>query len=245
MPSIGLGTYGLRGQEGINVIRKALDVGYRHIDTAEFYENEAEVGQALSTSSVARKEIFITTKVWPNHFQRKDFLTSEENSLRRLKTGYIDLLLLHWPNDEVPLGQPLGALEKLIADGKVRNGGVSNFSVTQMKEARHLVSTVVSGNQVECHLGLVPKDIIHYATEHSIAITAYSPLDKGAITTQQDLRELAKKYDKTEAQIALRWLTQQGIAVIPKTKTYKRLEENLESEQFLLNDEDIDLLGRL
>lgn len=244
MPIVGLGTYQLRGRECAEVVQTALAMGYRHIDTAETYSNEAEVGQALANSGVPRESVFVTTKVWPHNFHRNDFLTSVEESLGRLRTDYVDLLLLHWPNDEVPLGEPLGALERLIADGKVRNGGVSNFSVSQLKNSLRIAGPAISCNQVKCHLGAVPTDVIHYAAENSIVVTAYSPLAKGAIAKQHHLRELAEKYGKTASQIALRWLTQQGVAVIPKSSKRERLEENLASGQFTLDPADVDLLGR-
>jgi len=245
MPVVGLGTYQLRGNECVDVVQTALAMGYRHIDTAETYSNEAEVGQALASSGVSRESVFVTTKVWPHNFHRKDFLASAEESLRRLRTDYIDLLLLHWPNEEVPLEEPLGALEKLIADGKVRHGGVSNFSGDQMKNSLRIAGPAISCNQVKCHLGTVPADVIRYATDNSIVVTAYSPLARGAVAKQKHLRELSEKYGKSASQIALRWLSQQGVAVIPKTARRERLEENLASSQFSLDAEDVDLLGRL
>ncbi len=245
MPIVGLGTYQLRGRECVDVVQTALAMGYRHIDTAETYGNEAEVGQALANSGVPRPSVFVTTKVWPHNFHRNDFLTSVEASLGRLKTDYVDLLLLHWPNDEVSLEEPLGALERLIADGKVRNGGVSNFSVSQLKNSLRIAGSSVSCNQVKCHLGAVPTDVIRCATDNSIVVTAYSPLAKGALAKQNHLREIGEKYGKTASQIALRWLTQHGIAVIPKTSKRERLEENLASADFALDAEDIDLLGHL
>lgn len=246
MPAVGLGTYQLRGRECVEVVSAALDIGYRHIDTAETYGNEAEVGQAVERSAVSRDQIFLTTKVWPHNFQHKEFVASAEQSLRRLKTDYIDLLLLHWPNDEVPLEEPLGALQQLIGEGKVRNGGVSNFSVPQLRDSLRVAdSRVVACNQVKCHPGSVPEDVVRFAADNSIALTAYSPLAKGAVAKQKQVRELAQKYGRTEAQIALRWLSQQGIAVIPKTSKLARLEENLASTDFSLDADDVALLWRL
>ncbi|MFM0648560.1 aldo/keto reductase [Paraburkholderia bryophila] len=193
MPVVGLGTYQLRGNECVDVVQTALAMGYRHIDTAETYGNEAEVGQALANSGVPRESVFVTTKVWPHNFHRKDFLASAEESLRRLKMDYVDLLLLHWPNDEVPLEEPLGALEKLIADGKVCHGGVSNFSAGQMKNSLRIAGPAITCNQVKCHLGAVPADVIRFATDNSIVVMAYSPLAKGAVGKQKHLRELAEK----------------------------------------------------
>lgn len=245
MPVVGLGTYQLRGHECVDVVQLALAMGYRHIDTAETYGNEAEVGQALTNSGVPRDSVFVTTKVWPHNFHKRDFLASAEESLRRLQTDYVDLLLLHWPNEDVPLEEPLGALEKLIADGKVRHGGVSNFSVGQMKNSLRIAGPAIACNQVKCHLDAVPTDVVRYGSDNSIVVTAYSPLAKGAVAKQRHLPELAQKYGKTASQVALRWLSQQGVAVIPKTARRERLEENLASGQFTLAVEDVDLLGRL
>jgi len=181
MPVVGLGTYQLLGHECVDVVQSALAVGYRHIDTAKTYGNEAQVGQALASSGVPRDSVFVTTKVWPHNFHESDFLRSAEESLRKLRTDYVDLLLLHWPYEEVRLEEPLGALEKLISDGKVRHGGVSNFSVGLMKSSLRIAGPAISCNQVKCHLGAVPTDVIRYATDNSIVVTAYSPLAKGTI----------------------------------------------------------------
>ncbi|OBR53123.1 aldo/keto reductase [Paraburkholderia tropica] len=245
VPMIGLGTYRLYDGECAEVVRTALQLGYRHLDTAAMYGNEAQVGTGIAKSGVGREEIFLTTKVWPHNFRTRDFIDSAERSLSALRTDYVDLLLLHWPNDEVPLEEPLRALETLIAQGKVKNGGVSNFSVRQMAEAREIAGPAVSCNQVQCHIGAVPNDVLKYASEHEITVTAYSPLARGRITKDAALNTIGRKYGMTSSQVALRWMSQQGVAVIPKTRTRSRLEENLASSSFTLSDEDLDMLGRI
>ena len=245
MPLMGLGTYQLRASRCVEAVCQALELGYRHIDTAEMYSNEAEIGEAISTSGVAREKLFITTKVWPHNFHAKEFLSSAEDSLRRLKLDYVDLLLLHWPRDEVPLGEPLEALASLIESGKVRHGGISNFSVAQMAKAKRIAPGAVRVNQVKCHFGYVPFDVVAAATSTGIAITAYSPLAHGAVRKEKQLIQLGQKYGVTPSQIALRWLTQQGIAVIPKASTKERLIENLASRDITLHDDDIERLGRI
>lgn len=245
MPSIGLGTYNLRDAKCVEIVQKALTLGYRHIDTAGMYGNELEIGKAIELSSVSRNDVFITTKVWPHNFQAPHFVNAVEQSLKYLKTDYLDLVLLHWPRDEIPLEETLGALEKVIKAGKVRHGGVSNFSVTQLDEAVRIAPTAVRCNQVKCHLGALPFGVIQRARELGVAVTAYSPLGQGAVHADERLNQLAEKYQCTSSQVALRWLSQQGIAVIPKTANAHRLQENFLSDHLNLSDDDLAQLGRL
>ncbi len=243
MPTLGLGTWRMNGRKCISTVSTAIDLGYRHIDTAEMYGNELEVGKAIKVSGIDRDQLFITTKVWPHNFQPKDFIKAFDISLRKLDTDYVDLLLLHWPNDLVPVKETLGQLAKLIDSGKVRAGGVSNFSVGQMEEALDYLDSGIVCNQVRCHHGSVPRDVINFARLHNLAITAYSPLRNGAVSEVKILRDMADKYNKTPAQIALRWLIQQGLVAIPKASSFERLQENLCVTEFSLSQEDIELLG--
>lgn len=243
MPTLGLGTWRMNGRKCISTVSTAIDLGYRHIDTAEMYGNELEVGKAIKVAGIDREQLFITTKVWPHNFQSKDFVKAFEISLRKLDTDYVDLLLLHWPNELVPVKETLGELAKLIDSGKVRAGGVSNFSVEQMEEALDYLDSGIVCNQVRCHYGSVPRDVINYARLHNLVITAYSPLKNGAISEVKILRDMADKYNKTPAQIALRWLIQQGLVTIPKASSFDRLQENFSVTEFSLSQEDIELLG--
>ena len=245
MPLTGIGTYQLRGSTCASTVRTALELGYRHIDTAQMYGNEAEVGQAIVASGVPRADIFVTTKVWTSDFRAADFISATERSLAALKTGYVDLLLLHWPQHAVPLEETLGALQQVLARGWARRGGVSNFSIAQMERALAIAGTAVSCNQVACHVGAAPAPLIAAARTRGVAITAYSPLAQGALRRDRLLTELGARYGMTAAQVALRWLTQQGIAVIPKASSRARLAENLAAQQFTLGDADINRLGRL
>jgi diketogulonate reductase-like aldo/keto reductase len=244
MPLVGLGTYMLKGAACSDVVHKALKMGYRHIDTAEMYQNEAEIGEGIARSGVARSDLFVTTKVWPNNFASADFTRAANQSLRRLRTDYIDLLLLHWPQADVPVEQPLEALAKLIDSGKVRYGGVSNFSAEQMHEARRIAPMTVSNIQIKCNADVVPGALIKTARENNLNVTAYSPLGQGAARRDQRLKDIAERLGCTPSQVALRWMTQQGVAVIPKTSNVQRLEENLLSTNFHLPDTDIDYLGK-
>ncbi|WP_369790412.1 aldo/keto reductase [Rouxiella sp. WC2420] len=243
MPTLGLGTWRMNGRKCISTVSTAIDLGYRHIDTAEMYGNELEIGKAIKVAGIDRRELFITTKIWPHNFQSKDFIKAFEISLRKLDTDYVDLLLLHWPNDLIPVEETLSAMANLIDSGKVRAGGVSNFSVSQMEDALDFLDSGIVCNQVRCHYGSVPRDIINYAHLHNLVITAYSPLKNGGISEIKILRDMADKYNKTPAQIALRWLIQQGVVVIPKASSFDRLNENLIVTEFSISQEDIEILG--
>lgn len=238
LPLIGLGTYDLNGGRCIQTVATALELGYRHIDTAQMYRNERQVGDGVSKSGVDRADIFLTTKIWPSDFQPRDFIDAVERSLENLKVDYIDLLLLHWPQSDVPLAETLSALKEVITKGWVRNGGVSNFSVTLMEEAVRLAGTAVACNQVSGRVGALPSDVIRVARGMGIAVTAYSPLGRGALRNNRQLTEIGKRYGVTAAQVALRWLTQQGIAAVPKASSEQRLRENLAALEFTLDEAD-------
>lgn len=243
MPLVGLGTWPLRGKECESVVRTALDLGYRHIDTAEMYGNESEVGVALKQAGVSREEVFITTKVWTNHFRPEAFIAAAEASLRRLRVDYVDLLMLHWPEESVPLPQTLSALRTLVDRGLTRRGGVSNFSTTLVDQSLAVDEQLISTNQIRCAAGHVPFETIRHCRAKGLTVTAYSPLEGGKVSRSHGLAELAKKYGRTPEQIALRYLTQQGVSVIPRTRSTIRLEENLNSTDFDLRREDLEEIG--
>lgn len=243
IPLMGLGTWKLNGQNAASTVQTALDLGYRHIDTAAMYGNEREVGNAISSSLVDREHIFITSKVWPNNFHKKDFIRSVEKSLRSLSTDYLDLILLHWKNESIPLHEPLDALGELIAQGKVLAGGVSNFDENDLHDALDYAPEVISVNQIKMAYPLIPSPVINYAKQHSVITTAYSPLNSGTLRSDTVVLRLSEKYDCTPAQITLRWLTQQNIVAIPKSASFERLNENLNSLNFTLSDADISELG--
>lgn len=245
LPAIGLGTYELTGSGCVQTVAKALELGYRHIDTAQMYGNERQVGIAIAKSGVDRADIFLTTKIWPSNFRRRDFIDAAERSLHELQVDYVDLLLLHWPQYDVPLAETLGALHEVIAKGWVRNGGVSNFSVTQMEDAVRLAGADVVCNQVSCRVGALPSDVIEAAGEMDVLVTGYSPLGRGGLSNDRQLVEIGKRYGMTAAQVALRWLTQQGIAVIPKARSEHRLRENLAALDFTLKEADVRVIDAM
>ncbi len=246
MPALGLGTWQLSGAACEKSVRLALDLGYRHIDTAEMYGNEAEIGRAVQASGVDRASLFITTKIWTNHLRAQDVGPTAETSRRKLKTDYVDLLLIHWPNTTVPLAETLGAMMKLKEAGKARAIGVSNFSVGQMTEALTKHKAPIACNQVEYHLLLNQRPILDYARGHGMAVVAYCPLARGQLTDNGVLTRIGARHGKTAAQVALRWLVQQpGVAAIPKATREPNLRANLEIFDFALDAAERAELDRL
>ncbi len=245
MPALGLGTWQLSGSACESAVRLALDIGYRHIDTAEMYGNEAEIGRALAASKIDRSSVFITTKIWSNHLRAKDVGPTVEASLRKLKTDYVDLLLIHWPNASVPVAETLGAMMKLKAAGKAKTIGVSNFSVRQMNEAIETKAPIAC-NQIEYHLLLNQRPVLDYAHRHQMAVTAYCPLARGRLVNNSTLARIGKKHGKSAAQVALRWLIQQaGVAAIPKASSEHNLRANFAVFDFALDPEDLAVLDRM
>jgi 2,5-diketo-D-gluconate reductase B len=244
MPVLGLGTWDLRGNACFSAVKEALQLGYRHIDTAEFYGNEAEIGKAIAQSGVPREELFITTKVWTNHHKAPDFKKAAGDSLKRLGLSHIDLLLIHWPNPAVPLAETLGALGQLAKEGKALSVGISNFSVAQMKEAVLLSSHSLACNQIPYSLPEKREGELAYARSQGMAVCAYSPLGRGAFLDREELGTVGKKHHKTQAQVALKWLIrQEGVAAIPKASGGKHLKENFEIFDFDLDPADLKLLA--
>jgi len=246
MPALGLGTWKLSGAACEATVRRALDIGYRHIDTAEMYGNEAEIGRAVAASGLDRESLFITTKIWTDHLRAKDVGPAADASLRKLKTDYVDLLLIHWPNASVPMGETLGAMMKLKQAGKAKAIGVSNFSVEQMDEALNRHNAPIACNQVEYHLMLNQGPILDFARRHKIGVTAYCPLSRGRLVDDRTLAAIGAKHGKSAAQVALRWLVQQqGVAAIPKATGEANLRANLAIFDFALDKADADQLDRL
>ncbi|MDR9419637.1 aldo/keto reductase [Gracilimonas sp.] len=239
VPEIGLGTHRLIGREGANIIKLALNLGYRHIDTAQSYKNEREVGEAIKRSHVSRDEIFLTTKVWHTHLEKEDVLKIAENSLRELDTPYVDLLLIHWPNPDINIEKTMEAFLSLRDQGKALNIGVANYPLKQLQELNEELAAPVFCNQVEYHPLLGQFDLLDYAAENDLLFTAYSPLAQGKVTEIPLLQELGEKYGKSPAQIALRWLIEQEqVVAIPKASTEDHLRENIDVYDFALEDDD-------
>jgi diketogulonate reductase-like aldo/keto reductase len=236
IPLIGLGTWELRGRTCVQIVQEALRIGYRHLDTAEMYDNETEVGEGLRASAVPRDEVFVVTKVWPSHFAPRDLEGTAKDSLTRLRLPHVDLLLLHWPNPQVPLADTLGALCKVKRAGLTRHIGVANFTVALIEEAARLSSEPLVCNQVEMHPYLDQSKVVAACRAHDMAVVAYSPIARGNAAKDAVLARIGKAHGKTAAQVCLRWLVQQGIGAIPRTSKVERLKENLAIFDFALSD---------
>jgi diketogulonate reductase-like aldo/keto reductase len=239
IPAIGLGTWELRGRTCARLVEQALRLGYRHIDTAQVYENEREVGEGMRASGVKRDEIFLTTKVWTTHFKPNDLERSAKESLARLRLSEIDLLLLHWPNPQVPLAETLGALARVKQLGLARHIGVSNFTVALIEEAVAACPEPLVCNQVEYHCYLDQTKVREACARHGMAVVAYSPLVKGRIKNDRALLRIGDRYRKTAAQVCLRWLVQQKVCAIPRTSRIERLSENIGVFDFALSAEEM------
>jgi 2,5-diketo-D-gluconate reductase B len=236
IPFVGLGTWELRGRACARIVEQALRLGYRHIDTAEMYDNEREVGEALRASAVARASVFITTKIWPSHFAPLELERAAKACLARLRLAEVDLLLLHWPNPQIPLSETLGALSKVKQAGLARHIGVSNFTVPLIAEAVRLAGEPLVCNQIEMHPFLDQSKVTAACREHGLAVVAYSPIARGSAKKDAVLARIGAAHGKSAAQVSLRFLVQQGIAVIPRTSRIERLSENSAIFDFVLSD---------
>ncbi|MBB4301550.1 diketogulonate reductase-like aldo/keto reductase [Rhodobium orientis] len=235
IPAIGMGTWRLSGADGQRAVETALEVGYRHIDTAEIYGNEREVGAAIAASGIRRDELFVTTKAWHDHIGAGDLQRAAEASLERLGLAHADLYLIHWPNPDIPLGQSLEALADVKARGLARAVGVSNFPALLLEEAIRLSPVPLALNQVEMHPYLAQSAVMDVAHRNGLAVTAYCPIARNTVAEDPVVVAIAEAHGKTPAQVALRWLIQKGgVIAIPKSSHRKRLIENLDVFDFEL-----------
>jgi diketogulonate reductase-like aldo/keto reductase len=226
IPLLGLGTWDLRGRTCSRIVEQALRLGYRHIDTAEMYDNEREVGEGLRASGVPRNEVFVVTKIWPSHFAPGELLRATKESLTKLRVGEVDLLLLHWPNPRIPLSETLGALCKVKEAGLARNIGVSNFTVALIEEATRLSSEPLVCDQVELHPFIDQSKVRAACAAHGMAVVAYCPIARGNAKNSELLARIGETHGKSAAQVSLRFLVQQQVVVIPRTSKLERLSEN-------------------
>jgi 2,5-diketo-D-gluconate reductase B len=234
IPAIGLGTWELRGRTCARLVEQALRLGYRHIDTAQVYENEREVGEGLRASKVRRDEIFVTTHFAPNDLER-----STKESLTKLRLSEVDLLLLHWPNPQVPLVETLGALARVRKLGMTRHIGVSNFTVALIEEAVAACPEPLACDQVEYHPYLDQTKVLDACARQGMAVVAYSPVAKGRVKNDQILARIGHGHGKSAAQVCLRWLVQQNVSAIPRTSRIERLSENIDIFDFVLSDDEM------
>jgi diketogulonate reductase-like aldo/keto reductase len=239
MPAIGFGTWQLENGTAVPLVEKALEVGYRHIDTAQIYGNERDVGIAIRNSGIKRDELFVTTKVWIDNFGQGDLQRSAEISLEKLGLDHVDLLLLHWPKPSPPLAETLAALNEVRAKGWTRAIGVSNYPSAQLEEAAKLSDAPIATDQVEYHPYLSLKTLKAKADALGVSITAWSPLAQGKVAQEPLLIEIGRAHGKTPGQVTLRWIIQQGIIAIPRTSNPKRIEENFDVLDFELSEKEM------
>ena len=237
IPKLGFGTWQLTGRACEVAVRDALELGYRHIDTARMYANEAEVGQGLHDSGLNRDEVFVTTKLWRDELDAASVRGALEHSLRDLRTEYVDLLLIHWPNPRVPLADTLGAMREAQEAGRVRQLGVANFPTAMLREALELAPLIC--DQVEYHPYLAQPAVLELARERELMLTAYSPLAQGAVLRDPVIAQIAEAHGKTAGQVVLRWLLDQpNVAAIPKAASHEHRASNLDVFDFELSDDE-------
>ncbi len=245
IPLLGLGTWDLRGRVCSRVVQQALLLGYRHIDTAEMYDNEREVGEGMRGSGVKRDDVFVTTKIWPTHFAPREFDRATRECLARLRLSEVDLLLLHWPNQRLPLPESIDVLCKAKRDGLTRHIGVSNFSIAQVEEAVRVSSEPLVCNQFECHPFIDQSALIAACRKAGMAVVAYSPLARGRVRDNDVLTRIGVAHGKSATQVCLRFLVQQHMVVIPRTSKVERLSENAAIFDFSLSETEMAAISRL
>lgn len=239
LPKMGLGTWMLKDDTCTNSVLSGLDIGYRLIDTAQVYGNEAEVGAAIATTSVARKDFLLATKLWIMNFKPKKVHSSFKESLRKLQTDYVDILYVHWPVMTYKPQKTLGAMNELVKEGLVKHIGVSNFPIYRMQEAIDISETPILANQVEMHPGLQLQKLHEFNTSHNVYTVAYSPLGRGKIWDNPILVEVAKINNISVPQVCLAYLMHRGAIPIPKASSRKHLQSNWDSQDVILSQDDI------
>lgn len=248
VPALGLGTWQFTGRDCRRGVAHALDLGYRHVDTAQMYKNEEQVGLGLQDSGVNRDEVFLTTKIWRSNVAPDAMRTSTEESLRRLGVEYVDLLLIHWPVEQVPIEKQLDALVELQEEGKARHVGVSNFLPEQIDHiVEYLPEDVpLFAHQAEYHPFLDQSPLLERARKHDHTFTAYSPLARGRVIGDETLEEIGNRHGKSAAQVVLRWhLQQEKVTVVPKAASAEHREANFDVFDFELSPDEMETISGL
>lgn len=237
IPALGFGTWALPDDRVQPLVEHSIGLGYRHVDTAQMYKNEKAVGAGIKASGVNRDDIFLTTKIWPDFFERDAFRRAADERLELLGVDQVDLLLLHWPSKTVPLAETIAALNAVKEAGQTRHIGVSNFTIAMIDEAVRLSAAPLVTNQVEYHPFLSQAKVMAKLQQHGMALTAYCPLARGKVVGDPTLTKIGKAHGKSDSQVALRWLVQQeGVIAIPRSSSEKRIAENLDVFDFKLSD---------
>jgi len=240
MPMLGLGTWQNEDPEQCTEsVRTALEMGYRHVDTAKAYDNEAAVGDGIAAADVPREDVFVATKVWAGDLAHDDVIDSAERSAERLGVETIDLLYIHWPAHAYEPAETLPAFDELIDRGVIDRVGVSNFTPEQIERARAVLDAPLFANQVEMHPYLKQEELRAFAAETDLNLVAYSPLGRGTVLEDEILAEIAEKHDASVAQVSLAWLREKGVTAIPKATSEAHIRDNLESASLDLDDADI------
>jgi 2,5-diketo-D-gluconate reductase B len=245
IPAIGLGTWDLRGRTCARMVEQALRLGYRHVDTAEMYGNEHEVGEGVRASGVPRDEVFITTKVWRDHLGPREFERAAKESLAKLGLSEVDLLLIHWPNPRIPLADTIGALCRMKREGVTRHIGISNFTVDLVAQAVKLSTERLVTDQIEWHPYIDQSKVIEACRRDGLCVTAYSPIARGRAVGDDTLRTIGLRHRKSAGQVSLRFLIQQGAIVIPRTSRPERLAENFAIFDFELTPAEMQAIRKL
>lgn len=246
IPALGFGTWQLRGRPCVDAVKAALDIGYRHVDTARMYGNEREVGEGIRASGVKRDDIFLTTKVWRDDIASGALERSAEASLRDLDLGPADLLLIHWPNAAIPLRGSIAALCNARKRGLARHIGVSNFPSAMLEEAIALSTEPLVANQCEYHPRLDQSAVIAACRRHGLAFVSYSPLGRGDLMKDAAIGAIARRLGRTASQVVLRWhVQQQGVAAIPRSGTPSHIAENFAISDFTLSGDDMKAISSL
>lgn len=243
MPTFGLGTWENEDPEACaESVRTALDMGYRHIDTAQAYENEDSVGDGIAQADLDREEMFLATKVWTKNLAHDDVIDSTHESLDKLGVDAVDLLYIHWPQNTYDPEETLTAFEELVDEGLIDHIGVSNFEPEHLDEAQEVLDEPIFANQVEMNPLLPQEELREYCDEHDIELVAYSPLARGKVFDVDELTEVAEKHDASEAQVSLAWLREKSVTVIPKATSEEHIRDNWESLTLDLDDEDVETI---
>ena len=235
IPQIGFGTMTLKEDVCVQAVKTALQLGYRHLDTAAFYGNEKENGEGLRQSGVKREEVFITTKVRENNLLPENFNKSLDQSLANLQLPYVDLLLIHWNNKDVPFSVSIGALCQAKKDGRAKHVGVANFTTTMLDEAWKVTTEPLVCNQIEVHPFINQDKVLATSKKHGMAVVAYVPIARGKVPGAEALERIGKAHGKSAAQVSLRYLVQLGTIPIPRTATPAHMKENLDVFDFNLS----------